>query len=416
MKCGEKKAGTSRENPFLKQVYVLLGGYAEENYVVPVQLEVKEMEDQSENRLYLSVVLTKIAPEVLEKALSGKPGSIPRLFSDAKISIADIFRNVNRSLPTLGAWIEIEVESREPSAEGSAATRRTQDSDGNEKAARRGGTRASIDRYSYQGKSMTENSEIYSYDFLTHQPDMKVVELPALSEVKSDNKIDREKVVTLGIRNAKEKGKPLSETIASVKNKYSKREIIISKNAIQHSMGAENPSRLRTNARIGAICGDVVENAIPINALKNENPEALGTYAMIAILQSGDRRIAAVVTVEQHTNMLEKLETFDITHAINGRIAKKEGSESSTREPGYANNASPSNTTFGLSIADVIRIVNTTHQSILSDDVLKALGEERNPEGYYAQRVKFSLGQQTDEKYNLGRSPDGKRELKSWRS
>ena len=70
-------------------------GRAEENYVVPVQLEVKEMEDQSENRLYLSVVLTKIAPEVLEKALSGKPGSIPRLFSDAKISIADIFRNVN---------------------------------------------------------------------------------------------------------------------------------------------------------------------------------------------------------------------------------------------------------------------------------------------------------------------------------
>ena len=63
--------------------------------MVPVQLEVKEMEDQSENRLYLSVVLTKIAPEVLEKALSGKPGSIPRLFSDAKISIADIFRNVN---------------------------------------------------------------------------------------------------------------------------------------------------------------------------------------------------------------------------------------------------------------------------------------------------------------------------------
>lgn len=291
-----------------------------------------------------------------------------------------------------------EVDVSEPAAEVSSAVRRTQDSDGNEKAARRGGTRASIDRYSYQGKSMTENSEIYSYDFLTHQPDMKVVELPALSEVKSDNKIDREKVVTLGIRNAKEKGKPLSETIASVKNKYSKREIIISKNAIQHSMGAENPSRLRTNARIGAICGDVVENAIPINALKNENPEALGTYAMIAILQSGDRRIAAVVTVEQHTNMLEKLETFDITHAINGRIAKKEGSESSTREPGYANNASPSNTTFGLSIADVIRIVNTTHQSILSDDVLKALGEERNPEGYYAQRVKFSLGQQTESK------------------
>ena len=49
----------------------------------------------------------------------------------------------------------------------------------------------------------------------------------------------------------------------------------------------------------------------------------------------------------------------------------------------------------------MIQIVNTTHQSILSDDVLKALGEERNPEGHYAKRVKFSLSQQTDEEYNL---------------
>ena len=284
-----------------------------------------------------------------------------------------------------------EVDISEPAAEISAATRRTQDSDGNEKTAQRGGTRASIDRYSYQGKSMTENSEIYSYDFLTHQPDMKVAELPALSEVKTGDKIDREKVVALGINNAKKRGKDLAETIASVKNKYSGREILISKNAIQHSMGAENPSRLRTNARIGAICGDVVANAIPINALKNENPEAFGTYAMVSVLKSGDRNIAAVVTVEQHTNKLTKLEAFDITHAINGRIAKKEGSESSTREPGYANVASPSNTTFNLSIADVLRVVNTTHQSILSDDVLKALGETRNPEGYYAPRVKYSM-------------------------
>ena len=61
----------------------------------------------------------------------------------------------------------------------------------------------------------------------------------------------------------------------------------------------------------------------------------------------------------------------------------------------------PAITTFKASIADVLKIVNTTHQSILSDDVLKALGEERNPEGHYAKRVKFSLSQQTDEEYNL---------------
>ena len=79
---------------------------------------------------------------------------------------------------------------------------------------------------------------------------------------------------------------------------------------------------------------------------------------------------------------------------------KKEGSLSSTRD-GDSPETEANAATFTLSIADVIQIVNTTHQSILSDDVLKALGEERNPEGYYAKRVKFSLSQQTDEEYNL---------------
>lgn len=320
------------------------------------------------------------------------------------------------SLPTRGAWIEIEVESREPSAEVSAATRRTQDSDGNEKAARRGGTRASIDRYSYQGKSMTENSEIYSYDFLTHQKDMEITELPPLSEVKSDGKIDRDLVISLGLENAKKIGRKLDNTVVAVKNKYSHREIIISKPAIQHSMDGGNPARLRTNARIGAICGEVVANAIPVNALNNKNPEAIGTYAMVALLKSGDGNIAVIITVEQHTNKVEKIDTIDLAHALNRRIAKKGGSLSSKWNQGYLENEAPNSATSMLSIADVIRIVNTTYQSILSDDVLKALGEERNPEGYYAQRAKFSLGQQTDEKYNLGRSPDGKRELKSWRS
>ena len=323
------------------------------------------------------------------------------------------FKKLIDAMRTYTNEIQPQRESGAPAAEVSSAVRRTQDSDGNEKTARRGGKRASIDRYSYQGKSMTENSEIYSYDFLTHQKDMEITELPPLSEVKSDGKIDRDLVISLGLENAKKIGRKLDNTVVAVENKYSHREIIISKPAIQHSMDGGNPARLRTNARIGAICGEVVANAIPVNALKNKNPEAIGTYAMVALLKSGDGNIAAIITVEQHTNKVEKIDTIDLAYAFNGRLVKKEGSESSTRELGYANNASPSNTTFGLSIADVIQIVNTTHQSILSDDVLKALGEERNPEGHYAQRAKFSLGQQTDEKYNLGRSPDGKRELKS---
>lgn len=291
-----------------------------------------------------------------------------------------------------------EVDVSEPAAEVSSAVRRTQDSDGNEKAARRGGKRASIDRYSYQGKSMTENSEIYSYDFLTHQPDMKVVELPALDSVKTNGKIDKEKTVAHGIENAKAIGEGMSDTVASVTNRYTGRKILISKRALLHGLYGDNISRLRTNARISALAGDVISSAIPVNALSTENDQALGTYAMVSIASAGEgKTVAIITTVEQHTNKFLNMESIDIAHALSGRMVKKEGSLSSTRD-GDSPETEANAATFTLSIADVIRIVNTTYQSILSDDVLEALGEERNPEGYYAQRVKFSLGQQTESK------------------
>lgn len=348
--------------------------------------------------------------EIVEQYMKAYRGAYD---SDAAVYeeiLADAYAGLNRfanrsfkklidAMRTYTAGMQSQRESSAPTAEVSSATRRTQDSDGNEKTAREGGKRASIDRYSYQGKSMTENSEIYSYDFLTHQPDMEITELPPLSAVKSDGKIDRDLVIRLGLENAKKIGRKMDNTVVAVENKYSHREIIISKPAIQHSMDGGNPARLRTNARIGAICGEVVANAIPVNALNNKNPEAIGTYAMVALLKSGDGNIAAIITVEQHTNKVERIDTIDLAHAFNGRLVKKEGSESSTRERGYANSALPAITTFKASIADVLKIVNTTHQSILSDDVLKVLGEERNPEGYYAPRVKFSTNQQLDEEY-----------------
>ena len=75
------------------------------------------------------------------------------------------------------------------------------------------------------------------------------------------------KIERFGIESAKKIGRELDKTVVAVGNKYSHREIIISKPAVQHSLDGANPSRLRTNARIGAICCDAVANAIPVNAL-----------------------------------------------------------------------------------------------------------------------------------------------------
>lgn len=310
------------------------------------------------------------------------------------------FKKLIDAMRTYTNEIQPQRKSGAPAAEVSSAVRRTQDSDGNEKAARRGGTRASIDRYSYQGKSMTENSEIYSYDFLTHQPDMKVVELPALSEVQTGGRVDRTHAVEMGMQNLQEYGRRLDKTTATVKNVYTGRDIIVAKAALTHGLDGANISRLRTNARISSAAGEIIANAVPVNALKNESKNAIGTYAMVAIADSDGTPIVAVVTVEQYTNNVLAINAHEIkdqAHALNGRIAKKGGSLSS-KDHGYSENEAPNAAASIQSIADVLRIVNTTHQSILSDDVLKTLGEERNPEGYYAQRVKFSLGQQTESK------------------
>lgn len=40
----------------------------------------------------------------------------------------------------------------------------------------------------YSGKSLTENSSVYNYDFLTRLPDMNVVEMPPLADVKTGDK------------------------------------------------------------------------------------------------------------------------------------------------------------------------------------------------------------------------------------
>ena len=72
-------------------------------------------------------------------------------------------------------------------------------------------------------------------------------------------------------------------------------------------------------------------------------------------------------------------------------VDKKNGSQADTKSQGvYPIKAAK------ISIADVLDVVNSTHQSILPESVLKALGESRNPDGEYAGKVKFSLKPDSD--------------------
>ena len=68
----EKKTGTTKVNPDLKQVYVFLGAARDGEMLIPVQMEVKEFYT-ADGALYMTVALTKISgSEVMGETSAGK--------------------------------------------------------------------------------------------------------------------------------------------------------------------------------------------------------------------------------------------------------------------------------------------------------------------------------------------------------
>lgn len=91
----EKKTGTTKANPDLKQTYVLLGAVKDGEMIIPVQMEVKEF-FKNDTGLYMTVTLSKInGSEVISDPTPGEAGAADRLFSDPTYSIRKIIENVN---------------------------------------------------------------------------------------------------------------------------------------------------------------------------------------------------------------------------------------------------------------------------------------------------------------------------------
>jgi len=244
---------------------------------------------------------------------------------------------------------------------------------------------------SYAGRNLYKDSSVYDYDFMVSQPDMVVHELPPLDVVKTGTKIDHKKVVELGLANAEKIGRRENGEVYAVKNAYTQKEIMVGTHGLNHGLDGNNIGRIITNARLSAIGGYIVQNAIPINGRKNKNRQANGTYAMACLVKSGDVDVVAIVTVEEHTSKAVEIDYVDVTHSIGGRLRKnKESSQSSTREKGYGLKAAPNEATFTISLADFLDIVNETHKSILSEDVLKHFGETRPENGVFTGDVLFS--------------------------
>lgn len=241
----------------------------------------------------------------------------------------------------------------------------------------------------YKGINLAEDGTAYTYNFLTARPDMNVTTLPEVDAVRGENnRVDTAKVVQKGMKNARAVGTERDGKVY-VQNRYTGRSLRIDANSIRHGLNGD-ANRLLTNARLGAVIGDVVQNAVPVNALRNKAKGVTGTYAMAAYAtDSRGREFAAVVTVEQRSGNVAGVEVYDVTHALSGRQKRSERAGTKPQGVYPSTNASSK-----ITVADFLQIVNGTHQSILSQDVLDHFGEMKNPGGYYSNQAKFTASQQ----------------------
>ncbi len=223
--------------------------------------------------------------------------------------------------------------------------------------------------------------------------------MPPLATVKENGKVSQEKAVKIGLNNAKSIGVRISpeKDQYAIENAYTKRKIILGKKALSHSLDASKIHRLRTNARLSAIGASIVQNAVPINGLKKETRQANGTYAMACLVKDEKGYVVAIVTINEFDSTVVGIDTIDNAHSINGRfLAKKEDSRSSSRELELGQASLSTTAISTIKITDFLKIVNSTHRSILSDDVLRHFDEVRPSDGHYAKRVLFQKKQNQD--------------------
>ncbi len=112
----DKYVGTKRENPDLKYDYVFLSAFTDDNYIVPVELHIKEYKEsyRINNKLYVSITLGKIKIEdniitgSLLKNNNKVANSVPL---SSEVSIPELVSEVNEKLGNFYKYLPDELLS-----------------------------------------------------------------------------------------------------------------------------------------------------------------------------------------------------------------------------------------------------------------------------------------------------------------
>ena len=108
----DKYAGTERANQNLKYDYVLLSAFSDGDYIIPVEMHIKEFSNKDPNKLYVSITLGKIKTE--DGILAQVPGSANENRTNvtplsSKINVAQLIAKVNPGFSDFYKYIPSEL-------------------------------------------------------------------------------------------------------------------------------------------------------------------------------------------------------------------------------------------------------------------------------------------------------------------
>ena len=107
----DKYAGTERANQNLKYDYVLLSAFSDGDYIIPVEMHIKEFSNKDPNKLYVSITLGKIKTEdgILAHPSKRKNVSANVTPPSSKINVTQLISKVNPGFSDFYKYIPSEL-------------------------------------------------------------------------------------------------------------------------------------------------------------------------------------------------------------------------------------------------------------------------------------------------------------------
>jgi len=262
----------------------------------------------------------------------------------------------------------------------------------------------------YKDVDMANDRHIYDYDFLTALPDIRIVTASNRSAFATKNGKNYDLLAEQAKENALKYGTEIDNNRGvSVKNVYTGRDIIITKQGALHSTHYLNNTVNIANAKASEKIGELVKYAVPINALneKEGDRNTIGSYAMAAPMISGDgtKKRVAVITVDIRTGDVLDVETYEQVHSASARKMNEVGVDTQKVSPPAVPETGRHRTTRStMTISEFLQVVNSTHRGLLSQNVLDVFNEKKPEKGYWPERSKFSKAEQKNNEGASGSS------------